>query len=464
VVRVGTDGSSSDIPVGDWAEYSTTDCVPNDPPSGGGECPGVLETASGGAVPGYSQGTFMTNADQGVTFSWTECLDNGSPCVYRLTSITNGGVSSNPALQVAVSPILQRADGSYVGYVGNGMGAFDQSGNIMWTVPNYTPTDVTADGGVIAESFDGSTFSTFDANGNANGQTVSGAVIAGTSWTGRASYTAGSSVTSTAVTPVLYAQSYGAMAAGNQSGNGTPILQVLSPIPAGETLQKQLPPSGAPLGWNYNSIEILTTVSPATIFSNYIQTFAGAGNPPQGTPNSNTEVELIDVPPPPVTASGQNITFRLIAWQNYLSCAAPVPVFPCPMQGAFSVQIERFDSTAGTISAATLTGHPLAGWRYWRVFSYGTNDVVIETGAVDTYYGSWLTHPANWVGYKVMRGGQLKGWEDDLRYILRQVQSIDPNAVQGTTPQFNMVKGAWNPPTPSKSYILNNVCQSTSCN
>ena len=88
----------------------------------------------------------------------------------------------------------------------------------------------------------------------------------------------------------------------------------------------------------------------------------------------------------------------------------------------------------------------------------------METGAVDTYAAG----PLNWAGYfidKYFTGFQLKTWEDDLRYILRDVQeNVDARAVEGSNPQYNVVKGEWDPQTPSQSYILNNVCQSTSCN
>lgn len=71
----------------------------------------------------------------------------------------------------------------------------------------------------------------------------------------------------------------------------------------------------------------------------------------------------------------------------------------------------------------TLVGHPLAGWRYWRVFSIGVDDVVIETGAVDTS-ASILLNPAksfeNFVGYYLFKKQQVKTWADDLRYIQKQ--------------------------------------------
>lgn len=342
--------------------------------------------------------------------------------------------------------------------VNNSMNAIDLSGSVKWSVPGFTPVMATADGGVIAWGPSG--YVTFDQNGVQTGML---AELPTQSWTGK-EYELGS-IDQVAVLPINFAPSYLAMPGGNQSGNGTAIWQVLSPAPPSSSPQKQLPPQGAALNSNYNSIEILTTVSPDTIFSKYIQTFAGAGNPPAGTANPNTEVTIINAPPPPITATGQNITFRLDDFLNYTFCA--INGLPCPMQGPFSVQSERFDTTAHTISAVTLTGHPLAGWRYWRVYSVGTNDVVVETGAVDTSYGG-LLHPLNYAGYYLTKGIQLKTWEDDLRYIFNQIKANDdPHAVEGTTPQYNIVKGEWNqavPGSPSQTDILENVCQSSTCN
>ena len=65
---------------------------------------------------------------------------------------------------------------------------------------------------------------------------------------------------------------------------------------------------------------------------------------------------------------------------------------------------------------------------------------------------------------KDITGFQLRTWEDDLRYVLRDVKNLDPMAVEGSNPKYNIVKGEWDPQTPSQDYILNNVCQSTSCN
>jgi hypothetical protein len=223
------------------------------------------------------------------------------------------------------------------------------------------------------------------------------------------------------------------------------------------------PAAGAALHSNYNSIEILTTASPSRIFNNYIATFAGAGAVP---PDVNSVVSIVNTTLP-VTGTGQDVTFRLKAWKNYASCASPPPLLlPCPAQGPFSVQTERFDPSSDTISVVTLAGHPLAGWRYWRVFSIEINDLVVETGAVDTYAGPAYKHPLNYLGYYLARGDQIRTWQDNLRYILRDlVQSgTDPNAKEGGNPSYNIVNGVWDPPSPTQSYILNNVCQLPSCN
>jgi len=122
-------------------------------------------------------------------------------------------------------------------------------------------------------------------------------------------------------------------------------------------------------------------------------------------------------------------------------------------QGPFSVQTERFDSSAHTISAVTLKGHPLAGWRYWRVYSVGANDVVIETGASD----SPGPGRKNYAGFFIAKGKVLKTWEEYLRYIQR-----DLHAQQGSNPSLNVVEGEYD--DSKRDYILLNVCQATSCN
>lgn len=38
------------------------------------------------------------------------------------------------------------------------------------------------------------------------------------------------------------------------------------------------------------------------------------------------------------------------------------------------------------VSVVTLQGHPLAGYRYWRVFEVGNGNIKVETSAADRAY------------------------------------------------------------------------------
>ena len=58
-------------------------------------------------------------------------------------------------------------------------------------------------------------------------------------------------------------------------------------------------------------------------------------------------------------------------------------------QGDFAVRINRFSPTDRVIVARTLSGHPLAGWRYWGVKELPGGDVLIETFSVE--------HPATFI-------------------------------------------------------------------
>jgi hypothetical protein len=97
-----------------------------------------------------------------------------------LTPITNGSAAPSvaqnvPGQNAPAQPALQAQDSSFVATVSTGTGAymikFDQSGNTKWTsLGNYQPLMATADGGVIAKSYDTGAVIVFDANGNATGQ------------------------------------------------------------------------------------------------------------------------------------------------------------------------------------------------------------------------------------------------------------------------------------------------------
>jgi len=136
-------------------------------------------------------------------------------------------------VQLPVQPVLQLEDGSFVGssfcQAVDSMVAFDSSGSIKWSVPNYYPSIATADGGVIgalAYSFDNSTGTfegaTFNTNGAATGLLAS--LPTYLSW--KASYlsSVGSMLKSVvARLPHRLAQ-YGAVSSGNLTGNGTALV------------------------------------------------------------------------------------------------------------------------------------------------------------------------------------------------------------------------------------------------
>jgi hypothetical protein len=83
-------------------------------------------------------------------------------------------------------------------------------------------------------------------------------------------------------------------------------------------------------------------------------------------------------------------------------------------QAPFYIETERFDSVNHVISVVTLKGHPLAGWRYWRVYSIGTNDIVIETGAYDQPGPG----PLNCAGYFIASGTVNKAWYQYLKITI----------------------------------------------
>ena len=122
-----------------------------------------------------------------------------------------------------IYPVLQTQDGSYAGYVGIGpspglatqynMVAFNQSGSVIWSVPNDYPQIATADGGVV-----GSSGITYDNQGRATGQTVSPTQ----SWTGNVyQINPGQAQQMFSVPAAVATPPYSSFAGANQSGNGT---------------------------------------------------------------------------------------------------------------------------------------------------------------------------------------------------------------------------------------------------
>ncbi len=154
---------------------------------------------------------------------------------YHLSTTAGSSVASDVIwdapgpgpVQSPVQPVLQLEDGSFVGSswtrAGDSMVAFDSSGNIRWSVPNYYPGMATADGGVIATSFDWSTYTittaTFDGNGATTGQLPNPPTY---SWLGNA-YQYGSVEQIVDVPTIGPADTFMPMGSGNPSFNLTAI-------------------------------------------------------------------------------------------------------------------------------------------------------------------------------------------------------------------------------------------------
>lgn len=89
-------------------------------------------------------------------------------------------VTSVPGQTAPLNPVVQRADGSYVGTVststGSPMAAFTGTGSSLWMGPNDTPQMVTLSGGVI-----GTSGTTYNENGSVDGELALQTVQ---SWTG----------------------------------------------------------------------------------------------------------------------------------------------------------------------------------------------------------------------------------------------------------------------------------------
>jgi hypothetical protein len=208
VMRVGSDGSSNEIAIQDWAG-DTTIVIGN----------GSETTFSSGADGGGNAQGMISNADQGALLSWVEGITGNPQPVYHLTSILGGSAAGTATTADPLTPVLQAQDGSFIG-TGAGMENFDASGNVRWSVPNFSPQIATAGGGVIAQSSDGLSTVAFDASGNATGQMPRLPVE---SWTGFA-YQYGS-LDQTTFFPTDVAASFWAFAQVNPSGSTTAVKQ-----------------------------------------------------------------------------------------------------------------------------------------------------------------------------------------------------------------------------------------------
>jgi len=162
VLRVATDGSYSKIVLGDWTFDQVTQSFV-----------GAADVvSSSGATPFFfgQLGTLITNADQGVFFSWDLDFENGSSPAHQLTTII-GSSASTISLPVPGSfqPMLQGSDGTLFGTVtlptdpsgqpgSTFMIALDTLHQPKWTLPNVSPQYATPQGGTIITS----TFTTPD--------------------------------------------------------------------------------------------------------------------------------------------------------------------------------------------------------------------------------------------------------------------------------------------------------------
>ena len=212
LLRVGPTGDSAEISLGQFSS-AEAGCSCNWGGCGGG--------GGGGYSASATLPILMTNADQGVLASYSAGYSNSSTSSYYLATTSGASLASNsqvtmvPEHTYPVQPVLQRADGSYVGTVsstvGNFMIAFTPGGGTLFTVPNDTPQIATSDNGVI-----GASGTTYDQNGNVTGQIAS---VPTQSWLGT-QYKIGS-VDQLASSPFYVAASYWAFQAGNASGTGT---------------------------------------------------------------------------------------------------------------------------------------------------------------------------------------------------------------------------------------------------
>jgi len=172
LMRVGTDGSSSQIDVKDWESKQMEQSI----------FEGSSTAVQTGVIPTLPWAQMITNADQGTVLTWEAdtpayCASGTygfSACNTQVAAASTYGFATTVDTNVAYSgstltpiyPALQAQDGSFYGTDNNGnMISFSQSGNVIWSVPNDYPQIATADGGVI-----GASGITYDNQGRPTGQ------------------------------------------------------------------------------------------------------------------------------------------------------------------------------------------------------------------------------------------------------------------------------------------------------
>jgi hypothetical protein len=117
-------------------------------------------------------------------------------------------------------------------------------------------------------------------------------------------------------------------------------------------------------------------------------------------------------------------------------------------QPPFSVDSVRFDSSNQVFSVMTVPGHPLFGWRYWKVMQLAPGKIRVETGAVDR------PAPGTQIPFWLSRNEQTKTW---LEYMQRIRDVLGASQDLSRTRAIQIMHGVWDY---DKTYIMTQVCGS----
>jgi hypothetical protein len=207
---------------------------------------------------------------------------------------------------------------------------------------------------------------------------------------------------------------------------------------------------------NYNRIILHTTATPDTVFNDLLRTFRGI---------TSGDMALVDMivngaaVPPNVTAVGQVLRFTLASWAG-------------SFQGPFDVVTVRYDPDSRVIVVETVDipsdpyhGHPLMGWRYFKVHQPEPNRIAVETGALSR--PALEFNPAlgvyRWVAFgldKYFFGDELQLWEQMLVNVHTALNEAPyPGATVSTSDYPGLVGGKWD--WMDKKYIIGNLCGET---